>query len=987
MSDADETSGPILVLLGSPSFTAGKARSVFTTERPFQLLAYLACRRDWVRRDELAEILYPDRGTTQARSNLRKVLLLAERVPGVRVERQGDQLRWLADSDLSRFESAIDSHHLSDAIALGAAPLLQGFDGAFSGGGASWLAGERQRVATLWHSACMRRLGELIDRPAEAARLAQSLLERDPLDEAALRAQARALLGLGEAEAAGAAIAAYARRLADQLGVEPSTAVRELAGSAGRVSAQLSTASAIPAADDSFVGRRAELQRLVDLLRQPECRLLTLTGPGGVGKTSVAARLGVRLASDLVGSVVVVPLADLTEVAQVPGRIAARIGMMMSGGDEPWAQIAKAIDDQSLALIIDNAEHLGIGDKLERLIQSTARLRLVVTSRARLGVGTETVFALDGLPLPDDDERDVAVLRCCDAVALFEMRALAASRGFDLAAHAGDVVRLVHAVEGLPLAIELAAAWTRLLPVAEIADEIGRSAELLEGRAGTSRGLRSSFAQSWRLLDDAERACLARLAWLPADFDRAMALQVAGASLEILASLVDKSLIRADGSGRFSMHPLLRSCATEKEVPGDEVRTRHAAFIAQWLGEWDGAPATMQVLIARIALELSHVRAAWSWALEHADAAVIERMARPLSNFYEQQGLWPEGIAALSAAVRTLPRSDPLHERALAVVYRGLSALQYHTDALDEGDASAGEMMDLARSLGDPRLMRYALNMRGICLRRRGSCEQARACFLEGLERAEREGSRPHTALFTANLAKTDASLGRYDDALAGHERALAMYREQVNEFSAAIELQNIGQLLRARGQPAQAIERLNEALVACAEHGFKSIQCAVSLDIGLCFDDLGDGPHSSKWLLAALQEARQCGEPQTEILALLASVRLDCNGGHSQQARAKAWEALRLADRTKAGSLHAQCVAAFGEILVHEQQHGDGLALMRWAARRPEIDRLGRDELERRMQRLVDGLTGVSVASRDLTHLPIASVLALVVAATPRSA
>jgi tetratricopeptide (TPR) repeat protein len=544
------------------------------------------------------------------------------------------------------------------------------------------------------------------------------------------------------------------------------------------------------------------------------------------------------------------------------------------------------------------------------------------------------------------------------------------------------VVRLVHSVEGLPLAIELAAVWAQRLPVAEMADEIARTVTLLEDDFTATRGLRASFAQAWRLLSDSERACLPRLASLPGGCSRAMDSQVAGAPLPVLAALVDKSLLRVHGSGRFSMHPLIRTCAAAHADPHDDLMARLAAFVARSLGEFADSIVPLQPLIGRPGPELAHVRAAWSWAIAHRDASIIASMAPALLNFLEQQGMWSEGLTALSAAVEALRRTDTRNERALALVLRGLTALQQRAGALNDAEASARELTGLARSLDDGALLRHALHTHGVCLRQRGRFDEARRCFEQGLASAEKERNGAQIALFSAHIANAHTSLGRYEQAVAMQERALALYRAQANDFAAAIALANVAQVYRVLGQPAQAVERLNEAKAICTQHKFKAIHCAVTLNLALSHGELGQTTVSRQWLATALHEARGHGAPQDQVLALLASSRLDCEAGDARTARAKVREALALAERSPPMGLHALCAAAFGEILVHEGRLEDGVALLRWTIAQHSIDRLTRDLLARHLSWLLARQTNARLEPRPLSpDTPLAAVLAIAAA------
>jgi DNA-binding SARP family transcriptional activator len=394
-----------------------------------------------VTRDELADLFWSARPRAAARSNLRKVLLLVQKIEGLPpLEQQGDRLRWMPDSDLQHFDAACAQRRHVDALALYRAPLLQGLDTGLPAGAEAWLSFERERVASRWREAATRRLAELSADPAAAAALAEELLKLDPFDEAALLALGQACGALEQPARGLQALQTHRKLLAAEYGLEPPATLRDLAerlrelravpvtrGDVHRPAAAAAAAIAMP----GFVGRRIELGQLQQLLMQPACRVLTVTGPGGISKSTLArAALGT---TPFDTSSWWVALDDLSDVTQLPGRIASVIGLDLQGGADPWHQIEAFIGQRRWLLVFDNSEHLTeLAGFVATLLAACANLKLINTSRNRLSLDGEWLLPLDGLPLPDADETEPDVLRHNDAVRLFEARALAAAPAFVL---------------------------------------------------------------------------------------------------------------------------------------------------------------------------------------------------------------------------------------------------------------------------------------------------------------------------------------------------------------------------------------------------------------------------------------------------------------------------------------------------------------------------------------------------------------------------
>ena len=335
----------------------------------------------------------------------------------------------------------------------------------------------------------------------------------------------------------------------------------------------------LPSRNTSFVGRQLELSEVAELLGHDECRLLSVVGVGGVGKTRLALQ-AVRERLEEGGfadGVVFVPLEALTDAASVPAVVAGALGLDLSGQEDARSVVLRFLAEKRLLLVLDNFEQLLEGTPFVReLIDRCLRLKLLVTSRERLNLEAEWVFEVEGLAYPEE-ARSVERAAYFDAVQLFVQRAKRAQPRFSLTAETlPPVARICRLVDGMPLAIELAASWLRALSADEVAKEMEAGADRLEAPARDvperHRSVRAVFDHSWSLLLEGEREVLRGLSVFRGGFRREAAAVVAGATLPVLARLVDTSLLHLSVEGRYDRHPLLTQYTREKLAEHPEER-------------------------------------------------------------------------------------------------------------------------------------------------------------------------------------------------------------------------------------------------------------------------------------------------------------------------------------------------------------------------------------------------------------------------------
>jgi predicted ATPase/DNA-binding XRE family transcriptional regulator len=591
-----------------------------------------------------------------------------------------------------------------------------------------------------------------------------------------------------------------------------------------------------------LIGREAEVRRASGLLRSGEVRLLTFTGPGGVGKTRLALEVVRELPAVPAAAVVWVPLASLAEGRLVPWTIAGALGVVQTTPSVLNA-LRNALVQRPTLLVLDNFEHvLDAADVVSELIDGCPRLTVLVTSRAPLQLRAEREFPVVPLPTPREDPRlPVHAVAASPAVDLFLRRAQAVRPDFALTkTNASAVAAICRCLDGLPLALELAAARTRILPPHAMLEHLADRLGFLTGGAGDlparQRTMRATVAWSHELLGQAAQAVFARLTVFDGSFSLAAVEAVLDdpddpmSLLDALESLQRTSLLvvvdGADDEPRFRMLGTIRDFGRERLAPLDaeELRGRHAHHYLALaeeaaLGFQSTSPARWLVLLEQ---DQDNLRAALAWFLDHPDAAAPGlRLSVALSWFWYVRGYASEGRAWLSAFLVQTESLRVDESRAAALLGSGQLA---HT----QGDFAAArrllaESIELRRSLGDQRGTADALLAAGFTARIQEDVEPAHRLLGEALELARASGhpfvvaaALHHLGLLAMDAHGDTASARRLLEESLSQYRALGFPR-----FIALLQLA-LGDVARAEHDYGRARQLLSESLLGMSRAGEK---------------------------------------------------------------------------------------------------------------------------------------------------------------------
>jgi predicted ATPase/class 3 adenylate cyclase len=684
----------------------------------------------------------------------------------------------------------------------------------------------------------------------------------------------------------------------------------------------------------SFVGRARELEELQALLLAN--RLLTLTGPGGTGKTRLALSLAADVLERFADGVWLVELAPLADPTLVPQTVAAALGVREQPGRPILDVLLDSLRPKALLLVLDNCEHLiaTCAQVAETLLRAAPSLQLLASSREALGVAGETVFRVPSLPLPDpvqpgqpdDHDRELAALAQNDCVRLFVERAAASSPPFRLTArNAPAIAQIGRRLDGIPLALELAAARTWVLPPDQIVARLDDRFRLLTAGSRTAlprhQTLLALIDWSHELLSEAERMLLRRLSVFAGGWSLEAAQAVGGEglgeagnvleTLETLAHLAEKSLIEVEESleaaeGRYRLLETIRQYARDKLVASGEaerVRDRHLEYFVQFAEQAEPhlRGAEQLTWLGRVEREHDNLRTALAWALEGGKRENALRLAGALYYFWELRGYWSEGQKWLDDALALSARQQsggvvegevgessipPRGEAALrAKALYAAGRIQFAAQFDVAGSRTlVEESLRLWRELDDRWWMAVVLEHIGFMLSLDGDVQTSRARLEEGVALAREVKDRWPLALCLGRLAYAVATVGDMAAARRMGEEWMAVARSVGDKGVLSLGLTGLAPLYWLEGNLTVAASIAEEGLSEARAIGSVS-QVFVSLLILIFASSLqGDLAKARGHCFEMLAYSRETGASHTLLMGLIGFGVVACFGGEAER-------------------------------------------------------------------------------------------------------
>ena len=710
-----------------------------------------------------------------------------------------------------------------------------------------------------------------------------------------------------------------------------------------------------------FFGREGELAQIKQMLQdEPTCRMVTLRGIGGIGKTRLAVQ-SARYALDIfTDGVYLISLATISSYSLLIPTIADALNLSFEGQIDLKSQLLNYLRRKTILLVFDNFEHL-LADHANEIDQSGASIltdiltvapdiKLLVTSRERLSLQEEWRLEIGGLDYPTTEEADHLLLdtdssanrleraesqplEAYSAIKLFLESAVRAQPGYTpTEAEKRAIVDVCRMVRGMPLGIELASAWVGILSIEALIGEIQQNLDFLTSTVRNiperHRSLRLLFEHSWQLLVDPARQIVSRLSIFRGSFSREAAEQVVEASLPQLRALIEKSMLRTSPGGRYAMHEIIRQYAAEKLAESPEVdremNARHARYYATFLHRLE--PELLQEEwppLAKIAAEIDNVSAAWNWAVTHGATAEIGQSLVSLHLFYYAYGWLYEGDNAFNQAIKALSGTPAETQLVMGQLLTRRGHFTYRLGHHDLAQVLLTESLAIFDQLEttDPCLVRdekaLALYYLAAAIRVAGDYRQAGQLCQESLDLYQQNNDQRGMANALKLLGIIDGTQGNYVKAQQRFQAALEQYQRLADQKGVANTLNDLGIVADRLGQLTEA-KKLHETCLALRRQIGHRWGIGISLNnLGLLAIAQGNYAQATELLQESLSIQQEIGD-QYHIANCLANLGSAFSAlGARDEAHGAFIEGLVYADEINATSLTLEILAGIASLLM----------------------------------------------------------------------
>lgn len=625
----------------------------------------------------------------------------------------------------------------------------------------------------------------------------------------------------------------------------------------------------LPPQSTPFFGREKELEQIAKHLKDPSCRMITLVGQGGMGKTRLSLQAAAERLDDFSDGVYFVALAPINNPDDLVSAIANAVGFFFSGNSEMSQQLLRYLKDRSMLIVLDSFEHLLVGASfVQEMINVAPKLKILASSRFRMNLQEEWIMELEGMSYPKDGDREP--LDHFSAVRFFVTCAQRSQKNFSLTEADGkEVARICRLVDGIPLGIELGAAWVRTLSCQEIREEIEKNLDFLaskhQGVSVRHRSLRAVFEYSWSILSEEEKNALQALSVFRGGFLRDAAEKVTGCSLFLLSALLDKSLLHKSHSKRFEMHELIRQFSEEKLKASPEkyqtVREKHSEYYCEFLAVREEKLAGPQAdeIIKEISEESSNIASAWQWAVEKKNVKAISGAIESLYQYFEFKCLSKEGdefyglVATAFSDPAILGTSDGKLTFARAAMRQGWFCSQQ--GKLEKAEMLIKKALDITRELKKDNETGTCLHFLCSVYSAQRKYDQHEMCAKESYGIFKRLEHELCIAWSLYHMAQKPQYNLNYEMAKKYFSESLALFRKLGNDTGLAWNLVNLGQIARTERNFQAAKGFYNESLGIFKKRDNKISAGMILLDLAHVHEDLEE--HETAYQFA--QQAYEC--------------------------------------------------------------------------------------------------------------------------------